>query len=58
MTFPKILWEIFWFVFRKHLLNAVAVVAPFSQYTFQLFRILILCVKNAVQTIVVVTLDK
>ena len=51
MTFPKILWGIFWFVFRNHLLNAVAMVSPFSLYTFQFFIILILCVKNAMQTI-------
>ena len=51
MTFPKILWGIFSFVFRKHLLNAAAMVIPFSQYNFQFFIILILCVKNAMQTI-------
>ena len=51
MTFPKILWGIFWFVFRKHLLSAVAMITPFSLYTLQFFIILILCVKNAMQTI-------
>ena len=51
MTFPKILRGIFWCVFCKHLLNAVAMVTTFSQDTFQFFIILILCVKNAVQTI-------
>ena len=29
MTFPNILWGILWFVFRKHLLNAVAMVTHF-----------------------------
>ena len=30
MTFPKILWGIFWCVFCKHLLNTVAMVTTFS----------------------------
>ena len=51
MTFPKILWQIFKFVFRKYLLNAFAMVTPLSQYTFQFFIILKLYVKNAMQTI-------
>ena len=51
MTFPKILWEIFWCVFCEHLLNTVAMVTTFSQDTFQFFIILILCVRNAMQTI-------
>ena len=51
MTFPKILWGIFWCVFCKHLLNAVAMVTTFSKGTFQIFIILIHCVKNAMQTI-------
>ena len=51
MTFPKILWGIFLCVFCKHLLNTVAMVTTFSQGTFQFFITLILCVKNAMQTI-------
>ena len=31
MTFPKILWGIFWCVFCKHLLNTVAMVTIFSK---------------------------
>ena len=52
MTFAKILCEIIWFVSRKHLLYPVAMVIQFPIYTFQFFIILILCVKNAIQTIV------
>ena len=51
MTLPKILWGIFWFVFRKHLLKVVAMVTRFSQYTFQFFMIYILCVKNTMHAI-------
>ena len=51
MTFPEILWGIFWCVFCKHLLNTVAMVTTFCEDTFQFFIILILCVKNAKQTI-------
>ena len=31
-TFPKILWGIFWSVFRKHLLNPVAMVTLSGSY--------------------------
>ena len=31
MTFPKILWGIFWCVFCKHLLNTVAMVPHFPK---------------------------
>ena len=59
MICPKILWGIFWCVFYKHLLNTVAMVTTFYQDTFQLFIILILCVKNAMQTIfLLITLAK
>ena len=51
MTFPKILWGIVRCVFCKHLLNTIAMVNTFSKDTFQFFIILILCVKNAMQTI-------
>ena len=51
MTFPKIIWVIFWCVFCKHLLNTVAIVTTFSKETFQFFINLILGVKNAMQTI-------
>ena len=51
MLKAKISREIFWFAFRKHLLNAVSKVTSFSLQTFQFFIILILCVKNAMQAI-------
>ena len=40
MTFYKILREIFWFVFRKHSLNAISTVTPFSLYTLVFLKFL------------------
>ena len=51
MTFPSNLWGIFWCVFCKHFFNTVAMVTAFFQGTFQFVIFLILCVKNALQTI-------